>query len=72
MNLEADINWIQKEIGKIKDPDLINVFKSILQYREKKAADDTLDLLLEKAIADRENERTKPHDEVRRKYDKWL
>ncbi len=72
MNLEADITWIQNEIAKIKDPELINVFKSILQYREKKASDDALDLLLARALEDKEEGRTTPHSEVRRKYGKWL
>lgn len=72
MNLEADITWIQNEIAKIKDPDLINVFKSLLQYRDKKASDDALDLLLTKSQKDKEEGRTKPHAEVSRKYGKWL
>lgn len=72
MNLDADITWIQNEIAKIRDPELIKVFKSILQYREKKASDDALDLLLARALEDKENGRTKPHSEVRGKYDKWL
>lgn len=72
MNLEADINWIQKEIAKIKDPDLIKVFKTILQYREKKASEDALDFLLSKALDEKAEGRTKSHHEVRRKYGKWL
>lgn len=72
MNLDADITWIQNEIAKIKDPDLINVFKSLLQYREKKTSDEALDLLLTKAFKDKAEEKTKPHADVRRKYDKWL
>ena len=72
MNLDADITWIQKEIAKIKDPDLINVFKSLLQYREKKASDNALELLLTSAFKDKAEGKTKPHTEIRRKYDKWL
>jgi hypothetical protein len=72
MNLDADITWIQNEIAKIKDPDLIQLFKSLLQYREKKASADGLDLLLDKSMNDLKEGRTKPHGAVKSKYDKWL
>ncbi len=72
MNLDADITWIQNEIAKIKDPDLIHVFKSLLLYREKKASAEALDLLLNKSLNDLQEGRTKPHDEVKSKYDQWL
>ncbi len=72
MNIDADITWIQNEIAKIKDPDLIQLFKSLLLYREKKAAADTLDVLLEESLNDLKTGKTKPHHEVKSKYDKWL
>jgi hypothetical protein len=72
MNLDADITWIQNEIAKIKDPDLINLFKSLLKYRDKKTAEDALDLLLISAFKDKAEGRTKTHTEIRRKYGKWL
>lgn len=56
MNLEADINWIQKEIAKIKDPDLIKVFKTILQYREKKASEDALDFFYPRPLMKKQKE----------------
>jgi len=72
MNLDADITWIQNEIAKIKDPDLIQLFKSLLLYREKKASADALDLLLDKSLNDIKEGKTRTHDEVKGKYDKWL
>jgi hypothetical protein len=71
MNLDADIAWIQNEIAKIKDPELIQFFKSLLHYRDKKASAE-LDFLLDKSLHELEEGKTKPHDEVKRKYDKWL
>lgn len=71
MNLDADIAWIQNEIAKINDPDLIQLFKSLLRYREKKASAE-LDFLLDKSLNDLKEGKTKPHDEVKSKYDKWL
>jgi hypothetical protein len=72
MDMQADINWIQKEIAKINDPDLIAVLKGLLKCREKKASPESLDMLLGKAFNDLNEGRTKPHSEVRKKYEKWL
>lgn len=72
MNLDADITWIQNEIAKVKDPDLIQLFKSLLRYREKIATADSLDLLLDKSLDDLKEGRTRSHDQVKSKYDKWL
>jgi hypothetical protein len=33
MDIKADISWIQKEIAKISDPELIKYLKSLLKYR---------------------------------------
>lgn len=38
MNVEADIRWIQKELNKVKDPDLIGLFKQLLQFGKKNLA----------------------------------
>ena len=74
MNLKADIKWIQAELMKVKDPELITVFKSLLKYREKKVAEEktAFDLSFERALLDKQEGRTKPHEEVRKKYEKWL
>ena len=32
MDIQADIKWIQKELNNVKDPDLIEVFKRLLQF----------------------------------------
>lgn len=38
MNLQADIKWIQNELNNVKDPDLIEAFKRLLQFRKKSFA----------------------------------
>lgn len=38
MNLQADIKWIQEELNHVKDPDLIEAFKHLLQFRKKSLA----------------------------------
>jgi len=35
MNIQADIEWIYKELNKLKDPELILAFKRLLQKRKK-------------------------------------
>jgi len=35
MDIQADIKWIQQELGKVKDPDLISIFKRLLLMRNK-------------------------------------
>jgi len=34
MNLQADIKWISEELKTLKDPILIEAFKSMLKYRK--------------------------------------
>jgi len=36
MNIQAELNWIQSELLKVRDPELISAFKSMLKYRNKK------------------------------------
>lgn len=38
MSLQEDIKWIQSEISKVKDPDFIAAFKSLLKYHKKQEA----------------------------------
>lgn len=38
MDMQADIKWIQKELSKVRDPDLIEVFKRLLQFGKKNKA----------------------------------
>ncbi|HWK56590.1 MAG TPA: hypothetical protein VNQ80_04590 [Parapedobacter sp.] len=38
MDTQADIKWIQRELSKVRGPDLIEVFKRLLQFRKKNMA----------------------------------
>ncbi len=33
MNIQAEIKWIQAELGKVNDPTLIEIFVKLLKYR---------------------------------------
>lgn len=35
MDVQADIKWIQNELNKVNDPDLIEAFKRLLQFIKK-------------------------------------
>lgn len=35
MNIQSDIKWIQNELNKVNDPDLIEAFKRLLKFRKK-------------------------------------
>ncbi|WP_010178985.1 hypothetical protein [Aquimarina agarilytica] len=45
MDLQADIQWIQKELSEVRDPNLIEAFKNLLKYRIKNKSN-TIDLEL--------------------------
>ena len=34
MDIQAEIKWIQAELGKVKDPTLIEIFVKLLKYRK--------------------------------------
>ena len=71
MNLQADINWIMKELQQVNDPHLIEAFKQLLIYRKTKN-EKAFDEAFERALADKEAGRVVSHEEVRTKYAKWL
>lgn len=72
MDLQADINWIQSEIAKIKDPELIHALKEMLKDRAAYSKTDNLEFFLEKSLDDLKKGYVTPHDEVKKKYGKWL
>ena len=47
MDLQADLKWIISELTKVKDPELISAFKSLLKYREKPVKADWWDKISE-------------------------
>lgn len=36
MDLQTELHWIQAELRKVKDPDLIRAIKSLLKYNNKR------------------------------------
>jgi len=71
MSQSADVKWIKEEIDKLNDPELIELIKKSLLFRSKDS-ESALNKALDEAMDDIKNGRTVPHDEVRKKYEKWL
>ncbi len=76
MDLQADINWIIAELRKVKDPNLVEVFKSLLKYRESKTAVETVSLLdYNTELAAAESRMAAGHyltqEEVERNSEEW-
>ena len=73
MDFQSDIKWIQSELGKVTDRHIVEAIKHILQYRRSQIKEEiNLDSALEESIKDMHEGRVTPHEEVRKKYDKWL
>ncbi|NOX48447.1 MAG: hypothetical protein GXO89_15860 [Chlorobi bacterium] len=47
MDIHADISWIQSELSKVKDPELISAFKNLLKFRAKHINKDWWDKISE-------------------------
>ncbi|MGD1845887.1 MAG: hypothetical protein ACFB10_10890 [Salibacteraceae bacterium] len=76
MDLQADINWIIAELRKVKDPNLVEVFKSLLKYRESKTAVEAVSLLdYNTELAAAESRMAAGHyltqEEVERNSEEW-
>jgi hypothetical protein len=54
MDIQTDISWIQAELSKVKDPELISAFKSLLKYRNKQTKiESDFDLSMNRALLDK-------------------
>lgn len=70
--MQADINWIIAELREVKDPDLIGRIKSLLSGGSSNTEDEELLKALDEAYEDKKARRVVPHEEVRKRYSKWL
>lgn len=73
MNIQADIEWIYKELNNLKDPELILAFKRLLQIRKKNQAMIIEDYNREIAQAEKDIKegRLITIDEVKKNRLKW-
>ena len=78
MDIQADISWIQTELSKVKDPELISAFKSLLQFRAKHINTDWWDKIsseekaeIEEGVQEIEEGNFLTHKEVMTNPRKW-
>lgn len=73
MDLQSELSWIQTELRKVKDPDLIRAIKSLLKYSNKRIQNsenswaeisEAERLEIEAGIKDVEKGRLFSHEEV--------
>jgi len=71
MTLQTEFSWMQSELMKVKEPDLIAAIKSLLKYREKQIQKDWWNEIsdeekaeIEEGIAQADRGELIPHDEI--------
>ncbi|MBW6483210.1 MAG: hypothetical protein K0B10_09120 [Vicingaceae bacterium] len=79
MNIQAEISWIQSELAKVTDKELIMAFKSLLKYRAKQEKADWWDEIskaekaeIEEGIKQADRGELINHEEVMSNPKKWL
>lgn len=73
MDLQTDIKWIQSELNKVKDPDLIEVFKRLLLFRKKNMAAtiEEYNNDISQSEEDIESGRIYPQDYIEKLNEEW-
>jgi predicted transcriptional regulator len=75
MNLQADLNWIHKELDNVKDPELIEAIKEMLKYRKKNTQErisiEQYNKEIEEAERDIENGNYYTQEEVEKMAKEW-
>jgi predicted transcriptional regulator len=79
MDIQAEISWIQVELAKVTDRELILVFKNLLKYRAKQEKADWWDEIsktekaeIEEGIKQADKGEFIAHEEVMANPKKWL
>lgn len=70
MDIQSEISWIQNELLKLKDPEVIQALKNILKSNKTEASE--LDQAYDRALLDKNEGRVKSHSEIKKKYEKGL
>ncbi|RLD53623.1 MAG: hypothetical protein DRJ05_16140 [Bacteroidetes bacterium] len=78
MDIQADIIWIQSELTKVKDPELISAFKNLLKFRAKHIKKDWWDVISDEekndileGVKEIEEGNFLTHEEVMENPRKW-
>ena len=75
MDLQADLQWIHKELDNVKDPTLLEAIKNILKYRKKVSSErisiEQYNKELEASEKEIEQGNFYTHEQVRERVKKW-
>ncbi|WP_445731186.1 hypothetical protein [Mariniflexile sp.] len=75
MDIQAEIDWIQKELQEVKDPVFIEVIKNMLKYRRKVSSErisiEQFNKEINESIADIEAGNYHTHEEVKMMINQW-
>jgi hypothetical protein len=76
MNLQGDLEWIEKELKTVEDPAFIAVIKNMLEYRKKilqhqHMSIEQYNIELDQAIQDIENGECYTQEEARKIANQW-
>lgn len=75
MNLQADLKWIHEELDKVKDPNLIEAIKKLLQYRRQVESEriglDQYNKEIEASIAEIRGGKTYTQEEMQERIKQW-
>lgn len=76
MDIQADINWIHKELDEVKDATLLQAIKNILKYRSKETSSKRISLEqynkeIDEAVKDIENGEFYTQEEARKIASQW-
>jgi hypothetical protein len=64
MDISAEISWIKSELDKVEDPYLIEIFKSLLRYRQESAYRE-MDAMIQEGEEDIQAGRLTSHEDFK-------
>lgn len=75
MDLQADLDWIHRELDKVKDPTFIEAIKNLLKYNNKVSSErisfEQYNQEIEASIAQIESGQTYTHQQMGERINKW-
>lgn len=75
MDLQADLEWIHKELDKVKDPVFIEAIKNMLKYNKKVSSErisiELYNREIDASIAQIESGKTYTHQQMGERIKQW-
>ena len=75
MDVEADLKWIHNELDQVKDPNIIEAIKNMLEYRKKVSTErisiEQYNKEIDEAERDIENGNYYTQEEVEKRAKEW-